>query len=79
MQRESVFEELKGLMKQIRPSIDLDEVTEQSQLVRDLGLDSLTVLLLSLAVENRFGFQFKGAPKFNNVAEVVDFILEHTS
>jgi len=79
MQRDLVLEELKGLIKQIRPSIDLSEVTEQTELVRELGLDSLTVLLLSLGIENKFGFRFQGAPKFNTVGQVIDFVLEHTA
>ena len=54
--------------------MDLSNVTEESQLVRDVGLDSLTILLLSLAIENKFGFKFEGNPKFTTVAEVLDYI-----
>jgi acyl carrier protein len=79
MQRELVLEELKGLIKQIRPAIDLSDVSEQTELVRELGLDSLTVLLLSLGIENKFGFRFNGAPRFNTVGQVIDFVLEQTA
>jgi acyl carrier protein len=79
MQRELVLEELKGLIKQIRPAIDLSDVSEQTELVRELGLDSLTVLLLSLGIENKFGFRFNGAPRFNTVGQVIDFVLEQTT
>lgn len=79
MQREKIFEELKEILLQIKPSMDFSTVNEDSQLVRDLGLDSLTILLLSLAVENKFGFKFEGQPRFNTVGEVMDHIESHTT
>ena len=79
MQREAIFEGLKEILKQIRPSMDLSTVNEDSQLVRDVGLDSLTILLLSLAAENKFGFKFEGTPKFATVGEVIDYISSHTT
>ena len=74
MTRSDIFESLKEIVCQIRPSIDLSKIEEDSQLVRDLGLDSLTILLLSLAVENKYGFKFEGSPRFETVSEVIDYI-----
>ena len=79
MRREDIFEELKGILKQIKPSTDFSLVTDGSQLVRDLGLDSLTILLLSLAIENKFQFKFDGTPKFASVGEVMDCISANTT
>ena len=79
MQREAILEELKEILKLIKPSMDLSKVTEESQLVRDVGLDSLTIRLLSLAVENKFGGKFDGNPKFTTVGEVIDFIGANTN
>ena len=79
MHRETILSGLKEILAQIKPSMDLSTVTEDSQLVRDVGLDSLTILLLSLAVENKFGFKFDGNPKFTTVGEVIDFISAHTT
>ena len=79
MQREEIFTELKEILTQIKPSMDFSAINEESQLVRDVGLDSLTILLLSLAVENKFGFKFEGQPKFATVGEVVDYIASHTT
>ena len=79
MQRENILSELKEILKLIKPSMDLTKVTEESQLVRDVGLDSLTILLLSLAIENKFGFKFDGNPKFTTVGEVIDFIGSNTT
>lgn len=79
MQRETIFEEVKEILKLIKPSTDLSGIDENAQLVRDLGLDSLTILLLSLAIENKFGFKFEGNPKFNTVSEVLDYIAANTT
>ena len=79
MQRETILEGLKDILKQIRPSMDVSTVNEDSQLVRDLGLDSLTILLLSLAIENKFGFKFEGTPKFMTVGEVLDYTSANTT
>ena len=78
MQREAIFEEVKDILKQIKPSSDLSAINDDSQLVRDVGLDSLTILLLSLAIENKFGFKFEGNPKFVTVGEVLDYIGANT-
>ena len=74
MEREKIFDELKEILKLIKPSADFSTINEDSQLVRDVGLDSLTILLLSLAIENKFAFKFEGNPKFNTVGDVIDYI-----
>ena len=79
MKREAILNELKEILILIKPSMNLSSVTEDSQLVRDVGLDSLTILLLSLAVENKFGFRFEGTPKFETVGEVIDYISAHAT
>ena len=79
MERTTIFDGLKEILTQIKPSMDLSSINEDSQLVRDVGLDSLTILLLSLAVENKFGFKFEGTPKFETVGEVIDYISAHAT
>ncbi|MBQ9509368.1 MAG: acyl carrier protein [Bacteroidales bacterium] len=79
MKREATLNELKEILILIKPSMNLSSVTEDSQLVRDVGLDSLTILLLSLDVENKFGFKFEGTPKFETVGEVIDYISAHAT
>ena len=79
MTREDILAGLKEILTLIKPSKDLSSVNESSQLVRDVGLDSLTIMLLSLATENKFQFKFDGTPKFNTVGEVIDYISSHTT
>ncbi len=77
MTREEVFEGLKEIIGAIRPRTDLSNVGFQTELVRELGIDSLTMLLLSLAAEERFKMHFPdGAPAPVTVGEVCDAVLK---
>lgn len=79
MTRENIFTELKAIFKMVKPNIDTEALTEGTRLIEDLGLDSLTILLLSFAIEKKFEFKFDGAPKFASVGEVMDYIEKHTA
>lgn len=76
MTAEIVLNELKEILSNVKPSLDLDTVTMQSSLLEDLGVDSLSILLLSLAIEKRFDFTFDGMPQFKRVSDVVDYVCE---
>ena len=79
MTRENIFTELKAIFKMVKPNIDTEALTAETRLIEDLGLDSLTILLLSFAIEKKFEFKFDGAPKFASVGEVMDYIEKHTA
>lgn len=74
MTREEILFKLKEVVAIVKPKLDLSKVTEESNLVTDLGIDSLSMLLLSLGVENKFGFQFSEQKPFQTVGEVIDYI-----
>ena len=74
MTQEYILNELKIIFKQINPNIDIASVTLDTKLVEDLGLDSLTILMLSFAIEKKFEIKFSGTPKFATVGEVVEDI-----
>lgn len=78
MTQEYILNELKSIFKQINPKIDADNVTPETRLVEDLGLDSLTILLMSFAIEKRFDFQFDIVQKFRSVGEVIEYITLKT-
>ena len=77
MTREEIFTELKAIIKLVKSNVDTEALTQQTRLIEDLGLDSLTILLLSFAIEKKFEFKFDGAPKFASVGEVMDYIETH--
>jgi len=74
MTNEEIFNGLKEIITTVKPAVNTDTVSLDSVLVRDLGIDSLTMLLMSLAAENKFGFQFKTQAPFKTVGEVVEYI-----
>lgn len=74
MERAVIFAKLKEILGKLRQEAYLDTVDENTTLVRDLGLDSLTVLLMALAAEKEFGIRFEGTPQFDTVGQVVEYI-----
>ena len=74
MTQEYILNELKIIFKQMNPNLDVDSVTLDTRLVEDLGLDSITILLLSFAIEKKFEIKFGGTPKFGTVGEVAEYI-----
>ena len=76
MDRQIILGDLKEILQLIKPSLDLSTVNEDTQLISDIGLDSLTIVLLSLAIENKFKIKFEGALKFNTVGDVIDYIIQ---
>lgn len=77
MTKEEVFDGLKEIIGVIRPNTDLTDVGFQTELVRELGIDSLTMLLLSLAAEEKFQMHFPdGAPAPVTVGEVCEAVLK---
>lgn len=72
-----IFAGLKEVLAVMKPHLDTSAATMESNLVRDLGIDSLSMLLMSLALENKFNVNFdtSRAP-FTTVGEVVTYIRE---
>ncbi len=76
MTREEVFEGLKEILSAIRPNADFSKAGFETELVRELGVDSLTMLILSLAIEEKYGMHFPdGAPAPTTVGEVCDAVV----
>ena len=76
MSRESIFEGLKEIISGVKPKTDLTNVSFESKLVSELGIDSLSMLLLSLAAEHKFNMQFENtAAPFETVGDVCDYIV----
>ena len=75
--REEVFEGLKEVLAVIRPKTDLSKVTFDTELVRELGIDSLSMMLLALATEEKFQMKFpEGQPLPITVGEVCDMVIK---
>lgn len=79
MTQQEIFDGLKEMLHTIKPGVDQDAITMDSTLVFDLGIDSLSILLLSIAIENTFGFKFDQVPPFKTVGDVVRYIAAKTT
>ena len=77
MTREEVLAGLKEVLSVIRPKTDMSTVTYDTELVRELGIDSLSMMLLALATEEKFQMKFpEGQPLPVTVGEVCDMVIK---
>lgn len=76
MTRNEIMAGLKELMALVKPKLDLSGIGEDSNLITDMGLDSLSMLLLSLGIENKFSIQLPNQKPFQTVSEVIDCVAE---
>ncbi len=77
MERIEIAEKLKEVLQMaMGDSIDFDSCTEDSNLVTDLGLNSVGILYVVIAVEEFFGIRFDDVTfgDFNTVSDVIDYI-----
>ena len=78
MSRSEIIEKLKEVIKMATGSDDstLVEINENSSLVTDLGLNSVGVLYVVIAIEEFFSIQFDdvGFGDFPTVGSVIDYI-----
>lgn len=75
MTQEEVLQGLKEVLLVLKPKTDLSGVAPDTNLVTDLGIDSLSLMLLSLAIEDKFKINFDSAVSFKTVGEVIDYII----
>jgi acyl carrier protein len=78
MSRNEIKEKLVDVMKMAAPSADLDieSLSEQSNLVSDIGLSSVGVLYIVIAIEEFFDIRFDdvGFADFKTIGDVIDYI-----
>ena len=77
MTRQDVFDGLKEIIAVLRPATDLTDVDFDTELVRGLGIDSLSMIMLSLVTEEKFQMRFPdGEAAPTTVGEVCDAVLK---
>ena len=67
------FEKLKALIVE-QLSVDPDSVTLDAAFVEDLGVDSLDLVELSMALEDEFGIEEMGEEDMANIKTVGDLL-----
>ena len=80
LNREEVFSGLKEILLMIDPSKEevVNQISEESRLVEDIGLASVSLLYLVIAIEEKFNIEFGdlGVDDFKTVKQTIDYILE---
>ena len=76
----ALFDEVKEVVVE-QLSVNPDEVKEDSKFVEDLGADSLDVVELVMALEEKFDIEIpeSDAEKITTVGDAVKYIEEHKS
>lgn len=79
MTKQETFEALKEILSKICPSLDIASVKMESLLAEELGLDSLSMMLLAMAAEHRCGITFDSAVAFKTVDDICAYVSERTA
>ena len=78
MSRTEIKEKLKDVMNMAAPAgdVDLENIDESSKLVDDLGLTSVGILYIVIAIEEFFDIRFDdvGFADFKTFGDVIDYI-----
>ena len=69
-----MLDQLKSILSKVNKDIDMNTVTEDTRLIDDLGLDSLSIMLFAMEIEAAFGFRFTEPVKFVTVGDVCRFL-----
>jgi len=69
-----MYDRLLQLIKKYLPEDKIAIATPESRLLADLGMDSIGMLMLSMALEEEFGVSFREPVHFVTVQDVLDFL-----
>lgn len=80
MDRAQALESLKDILVE-QLSVNKAEIKEESKFVEDLGADSLDVVELVMAIEEKFGLEIsdQDAEKLATVGDAVNYIEGHSA
>ena len=74
-----MYDRLLQLIKLYLPEDKIASATPQSRLLADLGMDSIGMLMLSMALEEEFGVSFKSPGNLVTVQDVLDFLEKNAT
>lgn len=70
----TVLDTLKDIIKDADATIDVSAVTAESRLIEDLNIDSLTVAMISVELEERYNIEIDVNQQFVTVGDVCRYI-----
>lgn len=69
-----MLDKLKEILGKVLPDLNMSTVTENTRLIDDLGFDSLALMMMSMEIEDAFGFRFKEFVRFETVGDVCKYL-----
>ncbi len=69
-----MLEKLTQILVKVIPELENMEFNEGSRLIDDLGFDSLAIMMMSMEIEDAFGFKFTEFVKFDTVGDVCRYL-----
>ena len=69
-----MLDKLKEILIKVIPDLENMSFDENSRLVEDLGFDSLAIMMMSMEIEDAFGFKFTEFVRFETVKDVCDYL-----
>lgn len=73
-----IYDKLLEIFGNVIPEVDSSEISMESSLTEDLGLNSLTMMLLAVSIEDEYNITFEGAEELKTVKDVCAYIEEKT-
>lgn len=70
----STLERLKKVFVKIMPQTDISDVTAKTSITEDLGVDSLRMVMLAIALEDEFKVRLDPSDRFRTVGDIIAFI-----
>lgn len=71
-----VLETMRSALQGISDTVDWDTITAEDHLQLDLGFDSLTMMLVSLQLEDTFQIEISDNENFVTVGDVCQYITK---
>ncbi|MBO5009642.1 MAG: acyl carrier protein [Clostridia bacterium] len=69
-----MLETLKSIIKKIAPETETERITPGTHLIEDLGFDSLSMMLMTMEIEESFSFRFEETVRFETVGQVIAYL-----
>lgn len=74
-----MYERLLKLIEENMPDANVANATRESKLMADLGMDSIGMMMLSMAIEDEFGVSFDEPVMFVTVQDVLDYLEKNAT
>lgn len=71
-----MLDRLKEILAKVLVDVDMSGVGEDTRLIEDLGFDSLAIMMMSMEIEDAFGFKFTEFVRFETVGDVCRYLID---